>query len=150
MYEQILEKELARYGMFQIFAKMTKNEKLSKLFSALARAQEISLISFMRNLKKEPLKESVELSEVFSDEVKIFEEKMNEVLKAKDRKIANNLKFMGVIKKNMAEILEFPEDFKAIYVCPMCGYVVKDDLPDVCPLCNASGESFEKFELIGE
>jgi rubrerythrin len=70
-------------------------------------------------------------------------------MNVKERKIAMNLRFIGVIKKNMAEILEFPEDFKAIYVCPMCGYVVKDETPDVCPLCNAPGESFEKFELLG-
>ncbi len=58
------------------------------------------------------------------------------------------MKFFAVIKKSMSEMLEFPEDFRKIYVCPMCGYIVKDETPDVCPLCNAPGGASGGFKTI--
>lgn len=149
MYEDVLKKELERYGLFSIYARTAKDEKIKKLYQALARAEEIALISLMRNLGKEPYKDALALGEEISKETKFMEEKMREAINAKNRKIATNMKFLGVIKKNMSEILEFPEDFRKIYVCPMCGYIVKDEAPEVCPLCNAPGDSFERFEVLG-
>lgn len=150
MYEDVVGRELERYGLFSAYAKMAKDERIKKLYQSLARAEEIALISLLRNLGKDPYRDAVEMGEKLEDEARFMEEKMKEALAEKNRKVATNLRFLAVIKKNMSEMLEFPEDFKAIYVCPMCGYIVKDETPDVCPLCNAPGESFEKFEVIGE
>jgi len=32
-----------------------------------------------------------------------------------------------------------------VYVCPICGYTVKDNLPDACPVCGAKKEMFKQF-----
>jgi rubrerythrin len=31
-----------------------------------------------------------------------------------------------------------------IYVCPVCGNTVKDDVPDKCPVCGAAKENFQE------
>ena len=30
----------------------------------------------------------------------------------------------------------------SIYVCPVCGNTVENDVPDICPVCNVSGDKF--------
>ncbi len=31
------------------------------------------------------------------------------------------------------------------YLCPVCGYIVKKQTPDNCPICNAKGSLFIKY-----
>jgi rubrerythrin len=31
-----------------------------------------------------------------------------------------------------------------IYVCPVCGNTVKDNIPDKCPVCGTAGEQFQE------
>lgn len=33
---------------------------------------------------------------------------------------------------------------KAVYICPVCGNVVLDEVPDPCPICNAPGRMFRE------
>ena len=33
----------------------------------------------------------------------------------------------------------------AYYVCPVCGYTMEGDPPDVCPVCGAKHEVFQRF-----
>ncbi len=34
--------------------------------------------------------------------------------------------------------------------CTVCGYLcARDELPDICPICRAKKERFEKFEMTG-
>jgi rubrerythrin len=35
-------------------------------------------------------------------------------------------------------------DLRAIYLCPVCGNVVFDEVPDPCPICNAPGRMFRE------
>ncbi|MEY7999941.1 rubrerythrin family protein [Clostridium sp. Mt-5] len=32
-----------------------------------------------------------------------------------------------------------------IYVCPVCGYTVKGEVPEKCPICGAEKQSFKEF-----
>jgi len=32
-----------------------------------------------------------------------------------------------------------------VYVCPVCGHTVKDNLPDVCPVCGTKKEMYKHF-----
>ncbi|MCC6102626.1 MAG: rubrerythrin family protein [Olegusella sp.] len=36
-------------------------------------------------------------------------------------------------------------DFGTIYICPVCGYTVVGNAPEKCPICGASREIFLKF-----
>lgn len=32
-----------------------------------------------------------------------------------------------------------------VYICPVCGYTVVDDVPDICPVCGVSKDRFKSF-----
>ncbi|MDI6619353.1 MAG: rubrerythrin family protein [Clostridiales bacterium] len=36
-------------------------------------------------------------------------------------------------------------EFKAIYICTICGYTVLDVVPEKCPICGAKKEMFKEF-----
>jgi len=33
-----------------------------------------------------------------------------------------------------------------IYICPVCGNTVIDDVPDKCPVCSAAGQQFQEIQ----
>lgn len=36
-------------------------------------------------------------------------------------------------------------DIEKVYVCPICGYTVVGNAPDVCPICGTKKELFKEF-----
>lgn len=32
-----------------------------------------------------------------------------------------------------------------VYICPVCGYTMEDEAPDICPVCKAKSTTFKKF-----
>lgn len=36
-------------------------------------------------------------------------------------------------------------DIGTVYICPVCGYTVVGDAPDVCPICGTKKEKFKSF-----
>lgn len=36
-------------------------------------------------------------------------------------------------------------EFSKVYVCPVCGHTVIDNLPDKCPICGAKKEMYKDF-----
>lgn len=36
-------------------------------------------------------------------------------------------------------------ELKAIYVCPVCGHTILDDVPEKCPVCGAKKEMYRQF-----
>ncbi len=36
-------------------------------------------------------------------------------------------------------------DDKAVYLCPVCGWVGLDPAPDKCPICNTAKKAFKQF-----
>jgi len=32
-----------------------------------------------------------------------------------------------------------------IYICPVCGYTMEGDAPDICPICKAKKSTFKEF-----
>jgi rubrerythrin len=45
--------------------------------------------------------------------------------------------------QNASSGKDIPE--AAYYVCPVCGYTMEGDPPDVCPICGAKHELFMKY-----
>ena len=35
---------------------------------------------------------------------------------------------------------------RAVYVCPVCGNTVYDEVPEKCPICSAAGSTFMKID----
>lgn len=46
------------------------------------------------------------------------------------------------------ERAEKGEDFEInkVYICPVCGYTVVDEIPEKCPVCGVPGDKFVIFE----
>lgn len=36
-------------------------------------------------------------------------------------------------------------DFEDIHICPVCGYTIEGQMPDVCPVCGVTKDKFVKF-----
>ncbi len=56
-------------------------------------------------------------------------------------------KYHADLYKKAKEIVDKGKDpeYETIYVCPVCGYVAVNDVPDKCPICNAKKEIFKKY-----
>ncbi len=40
------------------------------------------------------------------------------------------------------------KEMSEVYRCTVCGYLcARDEPPDLCPICRAKKERFEKFEM---
>ncbi len=35
--------------------------------------------------------------------------------------------------------------FGKIHICPVCGYTMEGEAPDICPICNAKKDTFETY-----
>jgi rubrerythrin len=46
----------------------------------------------------------------------------------------------------LLDTLDTSQESYSYYVCPVCGYTVEKDAPDVCPVCSAKGSMFRKVE----
>jgi rubrerythrin len=53
-------------------------------------------------------------------------------------------KIHAELYKEAKESAEKGEDIEIgkVYICPVCGYTVVDDVPDRCPVCGTAGEEF--------
>jgi rubrerythrin len=52
----------------------------------------------------------------------------------------------GLYEKALAAVQDgkdLPD--RKVYVCPVCGNTVYDDVPDKCPICNAPGAKFTEI-----
>ena len=36
-------------------------------------------------------------------------------------------------------------ELEAIYICPICGHTVLNEVPDKCPICGAKKEMYHRF-----
>lgn len=49
-------------------------------------------------------------------------------------------------RRALAEVQEKGDlQVNDIYLCPVCGYVALDELPDKCPVCGAAAKAFKKY-----
>ncbi|SHH56513.1 rubrerythrin family protein [Thermosipho atlanticus] len=165
MTKQFLEAAFAGESMahmkYSIFAEEAEKKglkKLAKLFKAIAYAEFVHARNHFKVLRK--------LSENMSDNVQTcidgetFEiEEMYPVYKNaagfQDEKEAVRSthfaleaeKIHAEMYKKAKELVEKGEDYSAdkIYICPVCGYTVEDDVPESCPVCGASKDIFVEF-----
>ncbi len=58
------------------------------------------------------------------------------------------MKAEEVHAKLFAEVMSnlSKDDDSVYYLCPVCGYIEKNTVPEVCPICNTKGSLFTKVE----
>ncbi|MCD6105031.1 MAG: rubrerythrin family protein [Thermosipho sp. (in: Bacteria)] len=147
-----------KYSIFAEEAEKKGLKKLARLFKAIAYAEFVHARNHFKVLRK--------LSENMSDNVQTcidgetFEiEEMYPVYK-------NSAEFQGEneavrsahfaleaekihaeMYKKAKDLVEKGQDYTAekIYICPVCGYTVEDEVPEKCPVCGAPKDMFVDF-----
>jgi rubrerythrin len=130
--------------------------QIANLFRAIAEAETVHAHAHLRamngvgttldNLKEAAAGEKYEFEEMYPPMVETAEEEGN-------RRATISMKNAMEVEKVHYELfnaaiaaIEMGEDLDdlPIHVCPVCGHTVIGDAPEVCPVCNAKGEKFEK------
>jgi rubrerythrin len=128
----------------------------AKLFRAAAEAETVHAHSHLRALNtvlstKENLQEAVAGE---THEFKSMYPAMIEAARAEGNKAAErSFHFANEVEKIHAKLYQemldhlgaSPETYP-YFVCPLCGYTVGKEAPDVCPVCGAKGKMFKKVE----
>jgi rubrerythrin len=142
------------------FGKKAEKEgfkNVSRIFQAIAEAETIHALkhfevagkinSTLENLQAAAEGEHYEFSEMYPEFIAMAEkEEQKDALKTFEFANAAE-KVHGGIFNNLKNTVAKGEDAedKAVYLCPVCGWVGFDPAPDNCPICNAAKKSFKQF-----
>lgn len=128
----------------------------AKLFRAAAEAETIHAHAHLRVLNgigttKENLLEAIngETHEFKFMYPAMIEEAKAEGNKAAERSFhyANEVeKVHANLYKEILDNLGTTSNTYPYYVCPVCGFTVGKEPPDVCPVCSAKGKMFKKID----
>ncbi len=141
------------------FAKKADREgytQVGKLFRAAAEAETVHAHAHLRALKgikttAENLKEAIAGE---THEFKTMYPPMIEAAKSEGNKAAErSFVYANEVEKIHAELyqkaldsLENPQEVDCYYVCSVCGYTCKDEVPTTCPVCKANIKAFSRVE----
>jgi rubrerythrin len=140
------------------FAKQAENEghpQVAKLFRAAAEAETVHAHAHLKalggvgstedNLRAAIAGETHEFKNMYPDMIKAAEE---EGRKAAERsfRFANEVEEVHAgLYQNALDNLDGLEECD-YYICPVCGYTVEKEPPEVCPVCSAKGKLFYKVD----
>lgn len=142
------------------FAKKAEKEGLinvSRLFTAIAEAETIHALKHLEvagkvgttleNLETAIEGETHEFTEMYPDFIQTAaEEKQGKAQKSFE--LANEAeKVHGETFKRLLELVKAgkDEEDKDIFLCPVCGWVGVDPVPERCPICGTIKKAFKKF-----
>lgn len=146
-----------RYLIFAEKAEKEGNHNAAKLFRAISYAEKVHAMNHLKvlgdiqnsseNLQAAIDGENYEVNEmypVFHETAKLQREKSAErstlwALETEKIHAAMYSKAKQAIDSGKNS------EFSDIYICDVCGYTIEGDVPDKCPLCNASKEKFKTF-----
>jgi len=143
------------------FAKKADEEGLSqvaKLFRAAAEAETIHAHAHLRvmggikttieNLEEAIAGEGHEFKEMYPGFLATAQEEGN---KPAEFSFKNALAVEEIHHSLYTKALEAVKDGAdlpgvSIFVCPVCGNTVENDMPDICPVCNVPGDKFTEVD----
>ncbi|MCX5853908.1 MAG: rubrerythrin family protein [Deltaproteobacteria bacterium] len=144
------------YLAFAVKAEQEGHPQAAKLFRAAAEAETVHAHNHLRALNavlstKENLQEAVAGE---THEFKSMYPAMIEAARAEGNKTAErSFHFANEVEKIHAklyqEMLDHLGESQETYpylVCPVCGYTVGKEAPEICPVCGAKGKMFKKVE----
>ncbi len=130
---------------------------VAKLFRAAAAAETVHAHAHLRamggindtaqNLQAAAEGEAYEFNEMYPPFLR-------EAQKEGNRRAENSFKYAleaeGIhygLYQEALESVKKGNDLQArkIYICPVCGHTVYDDVPEECPICGVKGEKFEEI-----
>lgn len=145
-----------KYLAFAARADQEGYKQAARLFRAAAEAETVHAHNHLRVLGGiRSTKEN--LAEAISGETFEFTNMYPEMIEnakaegSKDAELsfqqANKVeKVHAGLYRKMADNLGKSDENYPYYVCPVCGYTVEKNAPDVCPVCATKGTMFRKVE----
>jgi rubrerythrin len=145
-----------RYLAFAEGADREGFPQVARLFRAAAEAETVHAISHLKAMKgvkstRDNLQEAVggetyEFTSMYPGMIETAKADEN-----KDAEIsfwrANEVeKVHAALYKGLLDTLGKSQENFAYYVCPVCGYTVGKDVPELCPVCATKGKMFKKID----
>ncbi|MHB8086000.1 MAG: rubrerythrin family protein [Dehalococcoidia bacterium] len=145
-----------RYLAFAEGADMEGFPQAARLFRAAAEAETVHAISHFKAMKgvkstRDNLQEAIggetwEFTSMYPGMIETAKADEN-----KDAEIsfwrANEVeKVHAALYKGLLDTLGKSQENFAYYVCPVCGYTVGKDVPELCPVCATKGKMFKKID----
>lgn len=146
--------------MYLAFAMQAENEgyeNIARVFRAIAEGETIHALkhfevagkigSTVENLEEAAKGEEYEYTDMYPEFIeKAKEEDQGKAVKSFER--ANEAeKVHGKTYTELKKIVEEGKDLedKEIKLCPVCGWVGIDDIPERCPICSTPSNRFEDY-----
>lgn len=142
------------------FARKAEKEgfkNVSRIFQAIAEAETIHALKHfeiagkikdtLENLKAAAEGEHYEFSEMYPEFITAAKEEGQEKA-LQSFEYANAAEEVhGGIFNELKEAVAGGSDAveRDVYLCPVCGWVGFDPLPDKCPICNTASKAFKQF-----
>lgn len=147
-----------KYKTFAAAAEDDGFKQVSKLFRATTAAEEIHARRLMRvgghikttaeNLEAGRQGELYETNEMYPEFIKVAEAegRQDALITFTHAKLAEAVH--AELYRKALEAVKAGKDFEAktIYLCPVCGNIEIDKVPDNCPICGVPGTSFKIIE----
>ncbi len=146
-----------RYLAFADKAEKGGKSNLARLFRAIAYAEQVHAINHLRELggigdSAANLQEAID-GETF--EVEEMYPAYDSVAKLQNESgAARSIHYaieaekihIDMYKSAKTEVDKGKDvEIGEVYICPICGYTVEGDAPEVCPVCGAPREKFVEF-----
>ncbi|HHY39133.1 MAG TPA: rubrerythrin family protein [Clostridia bacterium] len=146
-----------KYSAFAEEAEKAGKPNVARLFRAISYAEEVHAKNHLRalegisgtegNLEKAISGETFEVEEMYPayDRVAELQDEPSArktIGYAVEAEKIHAVLYSEALKKVKAGQDADPEP---VFVCPVCGYTVKGNPPEKCPVCNASKDVFKKF-----
>jgi rubrerythrin len=141
----------ARNRLFSQKARKEGNEPLAALLGAMAVADDIQARRALIYLRGKAGETSDYAAALLSDKrdlfAEIFPRLKDEAVRSGQENMADTYERYGQVSRNHHEMLrevvdEGREAAGTYHICQVCGYLVRDEIPDRCPICNAPAKKF--------
>ncbi|MGA2160347.1 MAG: rubrerythrin family protein [Dehalococcoidia bacterium] len=144
------------YLAFAMEADMEGFPQVARLFRAMAEAEKVHAINFLMAIKgikttRDNLKgaiggETYASTSIYPGMIDTAKTEGN-----KDAEIsfwrANEVeKVHAMLCQGLMDTFSKGQENYSYYVCPVCGYTVGKDVPDLCPVCATKGKLFKKID----
>lgn len=146
-----------KYLIFSEVAEQEGKPNIARLFRAISFAEQVHATNHFRNLGhvNDTVKnlESAIQGETF--EVEEMYPAYDAVAKLQEEKEAQRgIHYALEAEKIHAEMYNRAKEaalqgkdleLRTMYICPVCGYTVENEVPEFCPVCGAAREKFKSF-----
>jgi rubrerythrin len=146
-----------RYLVFADKAEKEGHPNVARLFRAIAYAEQVHATSHLRTLggigtTAENLAEAIggenyEVDEMYPAFLAVAEVQEEKRAKRSMHYALEAEKIHAAMYQEAKQAVEAGKDMDigTVHICDICGYTVEGEVPDRCPVCNATKERFHAF-----